>query len=135
MMRLPWLPGMNTGISRLDADHRHLFEVLNELTNCVELGNLPAARVLTEQFITHMAEHYAQEEAAMDRFGYPERAAHKAEHDRSRFILLQLDQSIRSAALGEAAELLAGYSRHYFRGLLKDDSLLAEFLLEISPAI
>lgn len=121
---------MNLGIPRLDEDHRQMFEMLTELASNVEHANLSGARVLVDEFAKVVRAHFAMEEAGMMRLGYPGIDAHTAEHDRSRAALAQLEQSIQRGDLARASEVMGDYLGHYFRGLLREDNLLAKFLRE-----
>ncbi len=70
----------------MDADHREEARLLNELADAVadhRAGRLPATDVLAryEALDAHTRAHFAREEAAMQRAGFPPYPVHKAEHD------------------------------------------------------
>ena len=128
IMSLPWLRSMNVGIEDLDAEHRHLYELLHEVIIHVEDRNVSGARVLVEELLIATDENFAREEASMDQSRYPNAAAHKLDHARGRRFLRQLVQAVRELAMDHARHILMDYSAHHFRHLLADDSLLANYL-------
>jgi hemerythrin-like metal-binding protein len=134
-MTLPWLHSMNVGIADLDAEHRHLYELLDEVIVNVEDGNISGARVLVEELLIATDENFSREEAGMDKWRYPGAAAHKLDHARGRLFLRQLVQAVRELAMDQARQILMDYSAHHFRHLLADDSLLANYLKETVPAV
>lgn len=94
MRMLDWNPAWETGIPKIDEQHRELFrqiEILmvaiheNEMTSCI-----PA---LMPILATYVGSHFSDEEAAMEASGYPELVAHRAVHDgmreKVRTLLLQ----------------------------------------------
>jgi hemerythrin-like metal-binding protein len=68
--------------ARLDAEHRHLISLLNQLhtalANRREMSILGA--ILTE-LVWYTRWHFKTEEALMKRYDYPNLPSHKAEHD------------------------------------------------------
>ena len=81
-MEIPqWDEQLETGIPAIDADHRHLIEILGELFQ--DGGNTPGKSAyirLTSDFIQQITEHFATEEASMRASGYPLMADHKLAH-------------------------------------------------------
>ncbi len=71
----------------MNDDHREEGHRLNELADAVKghrLGKVPVETVLhrLEALFEHTQEHFAREEAAMQKAGFPPFPVHKAEHDR-----------------------------------------------------
>jgi|AGTN01.1.fsa_nt_gi hemerythrin-like metal-binding domain len=132
-MQFPWLSSMNVGVPLLDAEHRHLFELLHELGNSVEQRNPSGARVLAEEYLVALEAHFRDEEAVMDRYGYPNAEGHKAEHRHCLSLLLRMETSVRAGRLDQAGEVLAEYGTCYFQDLLRDDSLLGRYLGDVAP--
>jgi hemerythrin-like metal-binding protein len=67
-----WDPTLETGDALVDAQHKGLFELLNELHTAVveQRGNEIAEEVIY-RLLRYTATHFADEEALMERFGYP----------------------------------------------------------------
>ena len=77
-----WSEKCSVGIPELDAQHRRLIELINELVNSMQTGetNGNAAAILKE--LNRYAEsHLQREELVLRVKGYPRYAEHKAEHD------------------------------------------------------
>ncbi|MGE5518041.1 MAG: bacteriohemerythrin [Bacteroidota bacterium] len=129
-MRMPWLTSLTLGIGGFDDDHRHLFDLLNELNASIAVGNQSGVRALFDELQLAASEHFRHEEEVMARTGYPRAVAHMAEHDRARQALSMLHGEIVRGRLNRMAECLSDYAGHYFHGVLKDDALLARFLGE-----
>lgn len=129
-MRMPWLTSLTLGIGGFDDDHRHMFDLLNEMNASIAVGNLSGIRALFDELQRVSVEHFRHEEEIMGRIGYPRAAAHMAEHARARQALQALHGEVACGRLSRMAEILTDYAAHYFRGVLKDDALLAQFLGE-----
>jgi hemerythrin len=73
---------MGTGIEQIDHDHHELVERLNELGQAMKRGRGRAAMSeLLSYLEQYVREHFAYEEALMQRSGYPEYEEHKAKHE------------------------------------------------------
>ena len=87
-----WTPALSTGVPLLDEHHMKIFEWLAELESAaVEERMLVGVYVLV-RLKHYTRDHFAAEEALMKSAGYPDLAAHKAEHSafRARLGELQL---------------------------------------------
>jgi hemerythrin len=80
---IAWSDHYSVGIHRIDAQHRTLVELINELHAAVVAGdgNEALAQML-EGVAAHVASHFATEETLMKKFDYPGYGWHKAEHER-----------------------------------------------------
>src|ERR1017187_300203 len=77
-----WREESSVGIPELDAQHRHLIELLGELVKCThsaEPGGF-APTALTEMN-RYAEQHLQREELVLRVRGYPGYTEHKAEHD------------------------------------------------------
>ncbi|MFO1425544.1 MAG: bacteriohemerythrin [Steroidobacteraceae bacterium] len=83
MSLLQWQDRFRIGIAEVDLEHRELIELINALHG--ELGgDRTPARVeeFLGEILARITAHFALEEKSMETLGYPERAAHKADHER-----------------------------------------------------
>ncbi len=80
---MAWDASLQTGHSRIDADHRKLVELLNQLGEAMSKGQGKeiAGKVLAD-LVTYTRTHFKTEEHLMSVHEYPLAAKHKAEHDR-----------------------------------------------------
>ena len=81
MALFEWTPEYSVSVLRFDSEHKKLFELINELNDAMSAGRGRAmvAKVLHE-LTDYTKHHFAGEEEAMRRAGYPGLSAHIAEH-------------------------------------------------------
>jgi hemerythrin len=72
--------GTNVGVA--DDQHQVLFSMLNGLHDAVAGGNRSTVGVKLDELIDYVVMHFKTEEDLMRKHGYPDFAAHKAEHDK-----------------------------------------------------
>jgi len=84
LLRLVWHPTYECGHAVIDADHRKLFDLANDLVVATCKGNLKKATRLHRDLIERALRHFAVEEALLSRAGLPptELQAHALEHER-----------------------------------------------------
>jgi hemerythrin len=77
-----WNDKFSTGIASIDAQHQGLFSIGAELYAAMGAGQGKErmGRILT-RLVQYTAAHFAYEERLMQLHGYPDYAAHKAQHD------------------------------------------------------
>lgn len=81
MPAIAWTEEFSVGVESLDAQHRRLFDVVNELDEAIEKlrGQRAMTRVLRE-LVGYTQEHFAFEERLMAEAEYPDLADHQAKH-------------------------------------------------------
>jgi len=88
MAQFPWTNDLYTGIGSIDGDHRKLIALANAFFEAMESGDGNARMSKTmNDLITYTEEHFAREEAEMERIQYVATLAHKSEHTK---LLIQL---------------------------------------------
>lgn len=93
MIELKWSPAFEIGIELIDAAHRKLFAMVNEIRQAIG-GNEPdLCRTRVEAFIAAAEKHFAEEEEFLDQVGYAETRQHKAYHT----ILLNKAERLKEA--------------------------------------
>ena len=77
-----WNDEFSTGIASIDAQHQGLFSIGAELYAAMSVGQAKErmGAILT-RLVQYTAAHFAYEERLMQLHGYPDYAAHKAQHD------------------------------------------------------
>ena len=81
MSLMHWTPAMSVGIPELDADHRVLIKVINQLADNAD--NTDRAKVLRQCFyalLRYTEFHFTREEQVMEACGFPAIDHHKHEH-------------------------------------------------------
>jgi hemerythrin-like metal-binding protein len=83
MALMTWTDNYATGIASIDTQHKKLIEMLNQLQDAMLAGkgNEAIAKIL-DGLVQYTVTHFAHEEQFFAKFGYPESASHKAEHQK-----------------------------------------------------
>jgi len=77
-----WKDEYSVQIPSIDAQHRNLFRIGAELNEAMRTGQGKAVLSKTlDRLVQYTVVHFDTEERLMRQHGYPELAAHKAEHD------------------------------------------------------
>jgi hemerythrin-like metal-binding protein len=77
-----WKPQYSVQIGSIDAQHRNLFRVAAELYAAMSSGQGKSALAgVLDRLVQYTAAHFAHEERLMLLHGYPDLAAHRAEHE------------------------------------------------------
>ncbi len=80
-MSIKWDQSLSVGDPTIDADHKHLIDLFNQLHDAMSAGKGRDSMDGTlRELVRYTQEHFAREERAMERTRYPEMDAHKAEH-------------------------------------------------------
>ena len=98
-----WKPDYETGVAEVDHDHKRLFEGINKLEELVQTGRGSASIPAVIDFLERYAnEHFAREEAWMERVKCPLAAANLAAHAQFRQTFAKAKERLKnpgSAAL------------------------------------
>jgi len=82
MSMFQWKPEYGVDHSEIDSQHKHLFQVADELGTATAQGKGKAAMGTTlASLIDYTKRHFAAEEQLMQMHAYPEYAEHKKQHD------------------------------------------------------
>lgn len=104
MGRIEWTEALSVGIPTIDAQHRVLVDLINRLGEAAEAGRTKAeiGPILLE-LEDYTRRHFALEEEAFERFGYPEAKTHIAEHGAfiGKVDSFQLAYAVGKAQIGE----------------------------------
>lgn len=78
---LSWTPAMSVGVGDLDADHKMLIAIINELHDGIVVGH---KKEILASVLDHLVEytkfHFAKEEELLEKCNYKETPNHKLEH-------------------------------------------------------
>lgn len=77
-----WSEKLATGVPEMDEQHKKLLNIINELYEAMKQGK---GREVVDKVISELVKytdyHFASEENLMSKYGYPELANHKKEHE------------------------------------------------------
>jgi hemerythrin len=76
-----WKPEYSVNIGSIDGQHQKLFRIAEELYAAMSSGRGKASlSSILDRLVQYTATHFAHEERLMRAHGYPDLAAHQAEH-------------------------------------------------------
>ncbi len=111
-----WKDLYSTGIHSVDAQHRNLFAVAEDLYAAMSTGQGKASVGRTlDRLVQYTASHFSHEERLMRLYDYPDLAAHKAEHDKLTSQVLAFQADFRSGKVTMTVQLL-----HFLKGWLQN---------------
>jgi hemerythrin len=77
-----WNDHLSVGVEAIDADHKKIVGMVNELYDAILAGcGRKKLDTLLDRLVDYTRYHFAREEELLTRTGYPDVAEHKREHD------------------------------------------------------
>lgn len=78
-----WNESYSVHVQQFDAQHKKLFDIINELADAMRIGKgEDAVRDVVGKLAVYTRTHFLQEEVAMRQSGYPQLEAHQAQHNK-----------------------------------------------------
>jgi len=117
MANFAWTDSLATGSALIDGDHRKLISMVNALYDSLDKGqaNDIMGKVLNN-LIVYTTEHFAREEAEMQRIKYAASLSHKSEHTKLLKQVLELKSSVDAGKKLNAvavSSFLSGWLRNH----------------------
>jgi len=82
MEKVCWKDQYSVGIEKIDHQHQHLFEIVNNLIDqSISAGDTGLASETLKEMVNYAREHFATEETLMLQYDYPEYNLHKNQHE------------------------------------------------------
>lgn len=129
MSFMTWSDSLSVGIASIDAQHQWLVDATNRLHAEITKPEPDRAVLgeILEGLVDYTMNHFVAEEEMFERFGYPETAAHKAEHNALTAKVMQLLLQFEDGeSVGEPVlEFLKNWLLHH---ILKVDRAYGPFL-------
>jgi hemerythrin len=120
MSMFAWQDSYSIGVQEIDAQHRRLFSLADELHTAMSGGKgKDVLETVLRNLITYTKTHFAAEERLMQRCSYPDLAAHRAQHNELTQKVLQLQRDFESGKLMltlEAMQFLSDWLRMHIGG-------------------
>lgn len=99
MPLMEWTEKMSVGVTQFDNEHKKLVAMVNELFDAVQGGRgKDALGKILDGLIAYTKTHFANEERFMQQHGYPDMAAHRAEHEALARQVAEVQQKYHSGA-------------------------------------
>jgi hemerythrin-like metal-binding protein len=130
MALMTWGPMLQIGFGDIDAQHKRLVELVNELDDAMRAGKGRdvVGHVLTE-LVNYTVFHFAFEEKLMDQFGISSAAAHKAEHKKLVADVGAFKAKFDNGSAAVTTELMSFLRNWLSTHILKTDKALSKELL------
>lgn len=131
MALITWKDAYCVGVGEIDAQHKQLVGMINDLHEAMIDGRGRAAVEGTlEKLIAYTRVHFAAEERLMQTHGYPGYEEHKAKHDTMTAKVTELQQKYEAGHMAitiEVSNFLQGWLDKHILGT---DMLYAKHLQE-----
>lgn len=77
-----WMDDYRIGVKAIDADHKYLFEIANELFSIDDPEkDCSKYRIIIHKLFSYIKDHFFREEAIMHKYDYPHTVHHRRLHD------------------------------------------------------
>lgn len=120
-----WAKTFCVGDDRLDREHRAMLASCNDLCAlAAQGGSFPGLKVLAEELVAEIEDHFNGEEKILALLPFAERQAHQAEHDAIRTLLVT---RLLVRGLAHPAEVAAEIRHALLDHIAGHDMLLCRF--------
>jgi len=130
MSSITWDNSYSTGITKIDEQHKILFEMLNRACENAECkGDEQKFRQLAADMMAYAFMHFSTEEEYMQAYGYPEEASHARMHDDFKVVAMEYEFAAEqgNADPAKLTGFLIDWLAEHVRG---EDRHLGDFLIE-----
>lgn len=128
MAFVDWSTGLSVSVEQIDSQHQRLIAILNELHAAMKLGHgNDSLVVIFDELLEYTKYHFGTEEKLFDQYGYPEKAAHTAQHQALTKTATELQAQFNSGKVlisTKVLEFLKGWVANH---ILQADKAYTEF--------
>lgn len=130
MALMAWGPMLQLGYGDIDAQHKRLVEIVNQLDDAMRAGHGRDVLVtVLNELIRYTVYHFAFEEKLMDQYGISSAVAHKAEHKQLVADVSAFKSKFDAGSASVTTELMTFLRGWLSNHILKTDKALARELL------
>jgi hemerythrin-like metal-binding protein len=127
-MKVEWTEDLNLGIPEMDDQHKQLIALINEFYQAIERGErAEGIQSLFEGVDRYAMFHFAEEEAFMERIGYPDLSNHREAHAIYRKEYLSAMERHEAGDRKAVRDLVAFLFSWLYTHILKTDKRYAAF--------
>lgn len=130
MPLMVWNDRISVGVDGIDADHKKMVNMINELYDAILAGSgRMILKDLLDRLIDYTRYHFAHEEEMFARIAYPEAAAHKREHEKmAAWMNTAWHRYHQGSAAAPSLEVMNHLKDWLFDHILDSDQKFALFL-------
>ena len=131
MALIQWDETFSVNVVEIDAQHKKLVEMINELNEAMRVGkgNDILGRII-DALIDYAGIHFKTEENYFDQFGYPARDEHKKEHSEFTQKVAEFQSAFTAGKLCLSVEVMRFLSRWLQNHIKGSDKEYGPFLNE-----
>ena len=118
MTQFSWSDDLYTGNASIDGDHRELIRLINALFKAMDGGHGGNMGKAMHELIAYTEEHFAREEAEMERIQYVAALAHKGEHTKLIRQIVELEKMLDAGGkinVPAVSDFLSAWLRDHIR--------------------
>jgi len=124
-----WDPSYSVNIGIIDAQHKNLVSILGELHEAMAAGKgKEKLGPVLSNLIKYTQAHFATEERLMEKHGYPEYGAHKAEHENLTGTVMDFHRRFLSNEVAMTVEVMEFLANWLFKHIKGSDKRYGPFL-------
>jgi len=130
MVLVEWSDTLSVGLEEIDADHKKLIGIVNDLHDAATSGESPdVIGQILEDLLSYTAWHFRHEERLMQTYGDPGFGDHKAVHEELIAATEGIYQQHLDGALDPVNQLLPFLKEWLTNHILEVDKKTGAFLL------
>jgi hemerythrin len=129
MALMSWMDSYSVSVPQFDSQHKQLFALINRLHDAMAKGHANDVMAKTlDELILYTKSHFQAEEKLLESKGYPDLAAHKAQHEKFTSQVVQFQEDFISGKLTVTIQLMNFLRDWLIHHILETDKQYGEFL-------
>jgi hemerythrin-like metal-binding protein len=128
---MEWNEKLVTGVKECDEQHKKLVSLINELYDAMKQGKgKEVLDKMLDELVKYAGYHFTTEETLMTKYGFPELATHKKEHEAFK---AKIKEFLDKKAKGEVTltvELMSFLKDWLVKHIMGTDKKYGPFLVE-----
>ena len=129
MPKLIWCDNFSVKIAEIDAQHKKLIDMVNELSDAMAVGKgADALGDILSRLVQYTQTHFATEERLLKLYGYPNYDEHCAQHYNLTRQVLEIQDHYLTTHLGLTIPVLDFLNEWLAKHILQSDKEYAPFL-------
>jgi methyl-accepting chemotaxis protein/hemerythrin len=127
---ISWNDIYSVQIQRFDAQHKVLFKIINRLNDAADAATSPRAIAgALNELVEYLRTHFADEEGAMVKYGYPGYDRHLSEHQQFTKQVQDFRQKFAAGKVAVSNELMQFLQTWLKQHILRTDRAYSSFLV------
>jgi hemerythrin len=126
-----WSDKLSVGIAEIDAHHKGLINIVNQLHDAIRTGKGDLELgVILDQLIDYTGYHFSYEESLMQPSKFPGQSVHEAEHKALLDQVLDLQAKFKKGQTGLSMRVINFLKDWLTNHMLGEDKKLGEYLTQ-----